>query len=296
MNARIDAVLSYHMNPATCGVAKFNHRLAKELGVPCVQIGYNAVWSLRHPIVSIKPAEIDSLTWAWFPFPSCREFDVFLHGWDEHAAIVCRLADRVYAANSVIAAQAREHASDVIEAWCPSTIDGNPTRGTINVLTFGMAHKIQTTHYEKLKTLLDATGEDYTVSVSTAIHEGSPWDETALVGERLRGVFGERLRVLGYLADDALAKELRGATAVAMFFDPALRANNTTFWAAVDAKCRIVTNLDADSPTPKGPVRIEDINEMTEFSHYPFTQWTHGYPDYTWNGLKGLLQGQPCAK
>jgi hypothetical protein len=45
---------------------------------------------------------------------------------------------------------------------------------------------------------------------------------------------------LGYLADDALgSKELRECTALRMFFDPAVRANNTTFWAAVEAGSRL---------------------------------------------------------
>jgi hypothetical protein len=56
---------------------------------------------------------------------------------------------------------------DVIEAFAPSTIEGNPTRGTINVLTFGMAHKARLHHerYVKLKALLDDAPTDYTVRV-----------------------------------------------------------------------------------------------------------------------------------
>jgi hypothetical protein len=62
------------------------------------------------------------------------------------------------------------------------------------------------------------------------------------------------LRVLGYLGDDALAKELRDVDAVALFYDPALRANNTTYWAAVDAKKTIFTNRDDQSPQPGDPL------------------------------------------
>ena len=74
-------------------------------------------------------------------------------------------------------------------------------------------------------------------------------------------MFGERVRCLGYLLDDALAKELRECSAVALFFDPAVRANNTTFWAAIEAERLVITNLDADSPI--GPsLTVRDIEDL----------------------------------
>jgi hypothetical protein len=182
---------------------------------------------------------------------------------------------------------------DVIEAFAPSTIEGNPTRGTINVLTFGMAHKLGLHHerYLKLKALLDDAPTDYTVSVSTAIHEGSPWDETARVADHLREIFGNHLRVLGYLADDALAKELRDCTAVAIFFDPALRDNNTTFWAAVDAGCYVITNCDDQSPC-RGDFEIDTLTRWPDLDRYSNVM-RH---NHTWDTLIGKLQVQPCAK
>lgn len=288
----IDAVLTHPHHPSLCGVAKFSHRLARELGVPCGNIIKDAD-KYKHPLVSIKAAEM--------VYPSdCHwsEYDLFLH--DDAMpleAVSLKNASTVYAANSVIAMKIRQARPDVIEAWCPSTIEGNAHRGTINVLTFGMAHKIQTARYEKLKTLLDATGADYTVSVSTAVHEGSPWDETALVGDKLRAIFGNHLRVLGYLADDALVSEMARCTAVALFFDPALRANNTTFWAATNLRKPIVTNRDHYSPIVRGASLIRDIDEMSEwFPEYYYMEWIEGVPSYSWDNLKALLKVQPCAK
>lgn len=119
----------------------------------------------------------------------------------------------------------------------------------MNVLLFGMAHKRQRAHLERLGDLLARQAQTWTVSVSQAIHEGSPWDTTwAETEATLQDLFGVHLRVLGYLADDALARELREATACALFFDPAARLNNTTLWAAMQARCPVITNLDADSP------------------------------------------------
>jgi len=193
--------------------------------------------------VSIKGSEWGNETLDRVPF------DLFAHDNHEITRAVAFSARRVFAANRVIARQLRDIRPDVIAAWCPSLIQGDDSRASYNVLTFGMAHKLQIAQYERLKADLDAEhGDDYTVRVSTAVHEGSPWDATADVADRLRAIFGSKLRVLGYLADDALVREMREADAVALFFPDGVRENNTTYWAAVEHGRRIITNRDADSP------------------------------------------------
>jgi hypothetical protein len=234
----VDAVLSYHMNPQTCGVAKFNHALAKRLGVPCLPIGMEC----DHPLVSIKPEELSG----WIGVLSLS-YDLFLHGYTSGPLVT--QADRVYAGNEDIAERLRVIRPDVITAFCPSTVEGNPDRGGYRVLTFGMSHKLVLPHFEQLKRDLERDHPDYTISLSTAVHEGNPWDEALTTSvEAMRGIFGDRLRVLGFLADDALARELQECDAVAAFFVPAFRANNTSAWAALAANKFLYTNLDAQSP------------------------------------------------
>lgn len=281
----IDAVLSYHANPATCGVAKFNQQLAARLNVPHDHLearGY------RHPLVSVKFSEV---AWGHDP-PLLPTFSLFVHdkpapsdaAWAIHATTV-------FAANAPLARLFRRFHPDVVDAFCPSTIQGNPHRAPLNILTFGMAHKLQLPHYQKLKSLLDASGQDYTVCLSTAVHEGSPWDAVADAGSELRAIFGDTLRELGYLADDALAKELKECSAVALFFDPALRANNTTFWAAYRSLRQfVITNLDADSPTGLYPT-VYDISALTvwpmpEFGYYVGDDATERY---SWDSLLALM-------
>lgn len=246
----IDAVLSYHMNQATCGVAKFNHALAKRLGVPCGPLGAVAA----HPLVSIKFSEMSrapmSYVSAIFERPS---FDLFLHDVPVRSlrgeSFNLGQPTRVFAANAAIAHAIRPVRPDVITVHCPSTVEGNPHRGTYRVLTFGMAHKLVLPHFRKLKEDLDRDHPDYTLSLSTAVHEGSPWDEALMdAASAMSEIFGDKLRVLGFLADDALAKELQDCDAVAAFFVPALRANNTSAWAALAAGKFLYTNLDAQSP------------------------------------------------
>lgn len=241
----IDAVLSYHMNPQTCGVAKWNHALAEHLGVPCLQLDKQPV---SHPLVSVKSTETEdwAMTALWY-----RRFSLFLHdephGLSAHDAI--RQAHQVYAANTVIAAYVRTIRTDVISGWCPSPLKGDATRGAYRVLAFGMAHKLAVRHFTTLKERLTAEYPDFTVALSTAVHEGSPWDTAmAETVEALRDIFGDRLRVLGFLGDDALAKELEECDAVAVYFDPAVRENNTSVWAALKAGKQVYTNTDRHSP------------------------------------------------
>lgn len=276
----IDAVLSYHTNPATCGVAKFNHLLAQRLGVPCLPL---SAWTI-YPLISLKFSESSWLA-PYLRFNPTDRFALFVH--DAPVTDADRLwvvdATAVYAANAVIADKIRAYRPDVITAFCPSTLQGNPHRAALNVLTFGMAHKLQIARYQKLKTLLDGTGQDYTLSVSTAVHEGSPWDAVATVGEQLREIFGDKTRVLGFLADDALARELRECSAVALFFDPALRANNTTYHAAVEVNRPIITNLDEHSPETWD--NVYDIETLTKWPDGWYLMSASVTRRYGWDSL-----------
>ena len=254
----IDAVLSYHLNPFACGVAKFNLALAKRLGVPCLPLG--AV-TPAHPLLSIKYAELEKD----IHIPTRR-------GADDYALL---LHDRGLRPDSMLF-QGASRVFYADELGCPSTLEGNAHRGHLNVLLFGMAHKIHihTVYVERLRDLLSRAHSDYTVSVSTSVHEQQPWDETfTKTITALRKVFGSHLRVLGYLADDALARELRDCSAAALFFDPAARANNTTIWGALEAGCPVFTNLDADSPPDL--VHNQTVFDLVRMTDWPFSPLRH---------------------
>jgi hypothetical protein len=250
-----DAILTYHDNPHTCGVARFNHELAKRLGVPCYPlVDYTPLVKPQLPLVSIKASELP-FDWRGY-LPRKRPYVLLLH--DRPDNVPSGEGVRVLYAD---------------ELPFPAMVNGQPDRAAINVLLFGMAHKRAATfdHLRKMGDLLARQPLGWTVSVSQAVHEGSPWDQTWFETERaLRDLFGFHLRVLGYLADDALAKELREATACALFFDPAARANNTTVWAALDAKTPLITNLDIHSPS-------ELVHGQTCFDVGQMTEWPLGF-------------------
>lgn len=242
----VDAILSYHLNPNTCGVAKFNHALAKRLGVPCLSFAEGS----NRPLVSVKFGELG--THVNLALTVDQTWDVFAHDWPIPTVFSYNLikhARHVYAADRVIAEWLRPQRPDVITAHCPATVDGNPHRGSYRVLAFGMAHKLVYDEFRKLKSDLERDHPDYTLELSTGVHEGNPWDESIETTVReMRLIFGDKLRVLGFLADDALARTLQEVDAVAAFFVPALRANNTSAWAALEAGKFLYTNLDSQSP------------------------------------------------
>lgn len=245
----VDAVLSYHMDPNACGIARFSQALAKRLGVPFDYVGKIHRW--QHPLVSWKSTEQPSDWWPGNGVSIKQPYDLFLHDWptypDYGAESWLEYSGRVYAGNGLIAERIRSVRPDAVEAFCPNTLAGNVSRGEYRVLTFGMVHKKLAPHFSQLKHRLDSEHPDYTVELSAAQHEGKT-ETIEDAAKELRAIFGDKLRVLGNLSDDALAKELRDVDAVALYYDPALRANNTTAWAALEAGKTLYTNTDEHSP------------------------------------------------
>ena len=277
----VDAVLSVHTNVMACGTAKFSKQLAERLGVPFAACSDR--YRFEHPLYSVRYGElqgagISRLGWE-------GTYDVLWH-------------DR-FDGQGPHNAQA-EHVWYADELGAPSTLLAAPRRqGDIHVLTFGMAHKRQAAHLERLKALLEATGRTYTVGVSSAIHEGSPWADTwAESDAAMRAIFGDHLRQYGFLADDGLAGAIQDAQAVALFYDPAVRRNNTTLWAALEQSAIVITNLDADSP-PELPGVVYDIQQLTSWPdqahehrrmRWAGRQLTQGR--YSWDHLVTQLHGK----
>ena len=246
--AMIDAVLSYHPDPHTCGVTKFSQQLARRLGVPWGQFSirqaHRSVYleSAESPLLSVKFSEIAGMAHPKF-------YDLFLHDiptqdWETRIVATAR---RVFTASGEIAAAIRPFRHDVIAAWCPSLVEAE-VRHPITVLTMGMANKLQTAHYAALKAQLEATGEPYTLEVSAALHEGTSYQDASASFETLRALFGDRFVFLGVLSDEALALRFRTCTYVAAFFEHGLRENNTSVMAALQAGAGVVTNCDAHTP------------------------------------------------
>lgn len=254
----MDAILGYHLNPLTCGVAKFNLTLAGRLGVPVHSAFDPAAARCARPLLSLKlsefrPADAEALRRLLAAAPWRGSYTLFLHDWggtDLERALLAG-ARTAYAANAEMAAELRALRPDVVEAWCPSTVL-EPRRFAprdLTVFSFGMAHKVRADHYGRLHALLQATGRSYCLYLSTALHEDTTLDGSfSAAFEELAGIFGPNLYFLGYLSDTAVHNYLLDTTFFAAFFDRGVRANNTTVNAAMQAGSVVVTNLDRWSP------------------------------------------------
>src|SRR5688572_25057635 len=146
----IDCIAGYHLNPWTCGIAKFNAILAKHLGVPVIGTKDLTDGACPRPLLSIKISEFSSADAAELDvwgLAHAGEFELFLHAFDgtpiEERLVAA--AARVYCGNTELYRQLRPARPDIQELFCPGTIL-NPQRfpsTELSVFTFGMAHKIR---------------------------------------------------------------------------------------------------------------------------------------------------------
>lgn len=271
----IDCIGSVHLDPLTCGVARFNQALAERLDVPCFPLDGWEISKHTHPLVSVRLSELSEMI-ATSPEPSCwREhgrpvtaYDLFVHDYHRGHDQLIEGAEHVWAANPAIARWLSTLRSDVTTTWCPSPMLHPRPRGPIDVVVFGMGHHRRLLPlYQQLKILLDGHGLRYTVSLSVAVHEDHPFSETFTAScHQLRAIFGDHLRVLGFLGDDALGSAIREASAAALLYDPAVRGNNTSLWTALEAGALVITNLDADSPVDlQHGKNLLNIEKMTSW-------------------------------
>jgi hypothetical protein len=273
----IDCIAGYHLNPWTCGIAKFNDILARNLEVPVVGIGAPELAAYRRPLLSLKMSEFtpdDAQALAEWVAAHTGAFELFLHAFDatpmEQRLLAA--AGRVYCGNRELSHDLSPARPDIVELFCPGTLL-NPQRfqqTELAVFTFGMAHKIRVPLYRKLRDLLEATGKSYSVYVSTALHENTSFDGSFIVRfEELQGLFGPHVYFMGYLSDTAVFNHLRECNFLAAFFEKGLRANNTTVNAAMENGCAVITNLDGHSP--QGLAHMKNVIDINRCDRLPDT-------------------------
>jgi hypothetical protein len=268
--ARVRAVVTHHRDGFRSGVARFNELLADRLGVPL--LGLDDDWPGVYSLLSFKVGEMDVAERAgvadrlegW-------QGEAYLHEWGDlplEREIVSRAA-RVHSGNLEIhdAVAGLNPAAEAV--WTPGLLTDRreyDAAAEVTVFSFGMAHKIQTGRFRRLRELLDATGRTYAVYVSTANHETSSLEDAAAVFREMHEVF-PGLYFLGNLSDVAVYNELRRATYFAAFFPAGVRANNTTVAAAMETGAVVVTNLDAHSPPEY--VHLENVIDIERCEELP---------------------------
>lgn len=276
----IDCIAGYHLNPWTCGIAKFNQILARHLDLPVVAIASLPTETQRRPLLSLKlseflPQDVHLLDeWAR---DRAGQYELFLHAVDatDVEMRLIRNASKVFCGNRELSETLRPVRPDIVELFCPGTIltpqRVQPTE--LQVFTFGMAHKIRVPLYRRLYSLLEATGKSYSVYVSTALHENTSFDDSFVVRfEELQAIFNGQVFFMGYLSDTAVFNQLVDCTFLAAFFEKGLRANNTSVNAAMECGCAVITNLDEHSP--EGLAHMKNVIDINRCDRLPDLEQT----------------------
>jgi len=301
----IDCIAGYHLNPWTCGIAKFNTILGRHLSLPVVGIGTEDMARYARPLLSLKMSEFtpgDARLLDDWVASHGGAFELFLHAFDgtptEERLIAA--AARVCVGNRELSDTLVPIRPDVVELFCPGTLL-NPQRfqrTELSVFTFGMAHKIRVPLYRRLHSLLEATGRSYSIYVSTALHENTSFDESFIVRfEELQAIFGEHVYFMGYLSDTAVFNHIVDCTFLAAFFEKGLRANNTSVNAAMECGCAVITNLDEYSP--KGVAHMKNVIDINVCDRLPDVEQAGrigraardiAHADYGWDQLVAQLR------
>jgi hypothetical protein len=267
-----DAVVTHHTNPFRSGVARFNQLLAEGLGVPFAAIEEGG--RFHTPLLSFKFEQLGEreervlteLADRW------QHHDVFLHtcsGLELERRLLAG-ARRVLCGNRAIAGRLADLDGHVETLWTPGLIVERrrmaPTE--VSIFSFGMAHKIHTDRFRRLRDLLEASGRSYSVHVSAATHETSTMRDAEIVFAGMNELFPDRMYFLGNLSDLAVVHELQRCTFFAAFFPGGVRDNNTSVASAMERGAVVITNLDEDSPAEL--VHMDNVIDIEQTDGLPF--------------------------
>ena len=254
-------------------MARFNVSLANALNCKVSSLASASTSQSGKILLSIKLQEIDDagkVNLEKILSNSSLTFDVFLHA-SEDSDLENRLlkrAQRVFAASEEIGEEIKSRRPDVVNLFAPGAPISNASKQSeISLLTFGMAHKISATGYRKLAKILAASNKSFQLEVSSALHEGTSFDENFFsVADEISQSFGGNVVFLGFLADQEVSRRLQETTALVAFFPNGVRENNTTVMSAMAHGCAVITNLDSLSPNwMTHSHNIFDINKLESF-------------------------------
>ena len=254
-------------------MARFNVSLAKALNSKVLSLAAASNSESGKILLSIKLQEIDDagkVNLEKILSNSSLTFDVFLHA-SEGSDLENRLlkrAQKVFAASAEIGEEIKSRRPDVVNLFAPGApISAVSKQTEISLLTFGMAHKISATGYRKLAKILATSNRSFQLEVSSALHEGTSFDENFFsVADEISQSFGGNVVFLGFLADQEVSRRLQETTALVAFFPNGVRENNTTVMSAMAHGCAVITNLDSQSPNwMTHSHNIFDINKLENF-------------------------------
>jgi hypothetical protein len=264
----IDAVLSYHLNAHTCGVARFNTRLADALGVPMV--GLDVEGTFRSPLLSIKTGEMDRDGLERLNTYLGKRFGLVLHGFDgsDLEVALIKSAEFVMVLNAEMLEAVQPIRPDCLLGFAPGIVpDKQDEDVDVTLVTFGMAHKINAPGYRAVAELIAGDARSFRLEISSALHEGTRFDDRFFdVKDEISEVFSGNVRFLGFLADGEVGRRLLLSDAMLAFFPRGVRENNTSVLGAMAHGLAVVTNLDEFSPSWMSHGKtVFDVRQLTTF-------------------------------
>jgi len=270
----VEFVVSHRLNPFASGVARFNDIMAEHLGVQVIALFDESLPTTGVPLLSFKVSEfrdVEREHLAEILERAQWRTRVFLHDWaaTEVEERMVRDAEIVYCGNHQVHDRVRELNSRQEVLWSPGLIldDRRFHPTAISVFTFGMAHKLHTRMFLRLRELLERSGLPWALYVSSANHETAAIKDAQIVFEEVNELFPSGLYFLGNLSDVAVYNYLQDTTFFAAFFDGGVRANNGTVAAAMEHGAVVLTNLDELSPPEY--VHMQNLIDITQSEELP---------------------------
>ncbi len=274
MTSSPSGIVTYHTDPNTCGVARFNFSLAEAFEIPVIKFSDWVDSSLSNPVLlSLKPSEMSSVD----QNRALKKLEgdklthlVFLHEFENTPleTMVTATAKRVVAVDRLVAEKAKLLNNEVICGFAPGISFIFQDKGTpIRLLSLGMAHKVNGTKFGQLSRIVEIDARHFELRISTAVHEGFTVGASfSHVSDQINKNWNLPFTFLGFISDSLLNEELEMADAVVIFPMSAARESNSSILGALRFGKAVITWLDADSPRwMKHHETLFDVNAMSAF-------------------------------
>ncbi len=270
------ALITYHTNSYTCGVARFNGALSKALQIPMIDIDSwvsKADYDSKY-LFSVKPSEFDQRVSDMFSDSLSKlsgKHWVFFHEFNQ-TDIEIKLAEisgKAIAVDQIIGSAVSDYVRDVGIGFAPGLkVASQEEESDVVLLTMGMAHKINQTGYTILDEVVKMDARSFQLRVTVAIHEGFDIGATFVnVPEQVGASWSSDLVFLGFLSDQAMSSELRKCDAVVIFPQLGARESNSSIIGAMAHGAAVVTSLDSNSPS--WMVHGQTIIDVRQLKQFP---------------------------
>ena len=272
----IDCIAGYHLNPWTCGIAKFNAILAKHLDVAVVGIRAVELGSYRRPLLSLKMSEFtaadaaDLDVWSQAHTRAVRAVPARLRRHGRRAAAGRGGRAGLLRQRRAVprpAPGAAGHPGAVLPGHDPEPA-AVPADRPVGV---HLRHGAQDPRAALPPAARPAGGHRARATRSTSRRRC-----TRTRASTARSSSGSRScsrSSTGRSTSWATCPTRRSSTTcmdctyLAAFFEKGLRANNTTVNAAMECGCAVITNLDEHSPA--GLVHMKNVIDINLCDRLP---------------------------